>query len=133
MKGGLVMSGGSVLDYLRERAEKSVNKRRNGKIRAVLGYSMCSISVGANEVLKAMQQVVSDGGFENIIIETTGCPGLCSKEPLLNIYMPDGRGFTYELVTPEKARAIIVSHSVNGECINDWLLKNEGNDDYGQK
>lgn len=117
------MNGSSVYGYLRERAEESVNRRRKGKIRAVLGYSMCSISVGANEVLKSMQQVLSDGGFENVIIETTGCQGLCSKEPLLDIYMPDGTRFTYELVTPEKARAIIVSHSVTGQCIKEWLIK----------
>lgn len=117
------MKGSSVYGYLRERAEESVREKRKGKIRAVLGYSMCSISVGANGVLESMQQALSDGGLENVIIETTGCQGLCSREPLLDIYMPDGRRFTYELVTPEKARAIIVSHSVSGECINEWLIK----------
>ncbi|MFZ5967220.1 MAG: (2Fe-2S) ferredoxin domain-containing protein [Bacillota bacterium] len=117
------MSYHEIYDRLRKSAEEAIQNRRSGKIRAVLGYAMCSVSVGANEVLKAMQEVLVSGQIENVIIETTGCIGLCSKEPLLDIYMPDGKRFTYEFVTAEKARAIVVSHAMFGEEMEEWLLK----------
>lgn len=109
---------------LRESAEEAIkSKKESGKIRAVLGYSICSVSVGANEVLRAMQEVLVEADIHNVILETTGCIGLCYKEPLLDIYMPNGMKYTYELVTPSKARAIIVSHSLYGEPMEEWLLK----------
>ena len=109
---------------LRKSAEEAIkNKRENGKIRAVLGYSICSVSVGANEVLRAMQEVLVEADIDNVILETTGCIGLCSKEPLLDIYMPNGERYTYGLVTPQKARAIVIYHSLYGEPMEEWLLK----------
>lgn len=110
-------------DMLQELARRKISGSRKGKIRAVLNYSTCSMSVGAGSVLKAMQEIVAEGEFDNIIIETTGCAGYCSKEPLLDVYTPEGERFTYQHVTPDMAKRIIVSHSMYGECIKEWLLK----------
>ncbi|WP_155848353.1 (2Fe-2S) ferredoxin domain-containing protein [Caldisalinibacter kiritimatiensis] len=113
-----------IYDKLRKTAEDELEKKRKKKkIRAVLGYSMCSVSVGANEVLSALEEVLVEAEIDNVIIETTGCTGLCSKEPLLDVYTPEGYRYTYELVTPKKARAILISHSFYDEEIEDWLLK----------
>ncbi|WP_432408142.1 (2Fe-2S) ferredoxin domain-containing protein [Wukongibacter sp. M2B1] len=117
------MSYMDIYNDLREKAEEAVANRRKGNIRAVLNYSMCSVSVGANEVLRALQEVVTEGEFDNVIIETTGCAGLCSKEPILEIYMPNGERYTYEFVTAKKARRIIVSHTMYNEHVDEWLLK----------
>lgn len=117
------MSYEEIYGALRKKAEEAIDEKRKGKIRAVLNYSVCSVSVGANEVLRELQEVVAEGGFHNVIIETTGCAGLCSKEPILDIYMPDGERYTYEFVTAKKARTIIVSHAMYDEHIEEWLLK----------
>ncbi|MBM7615887.1 (2Fe-2S) ferredoxin domain-containing protein [Alkaliphilus hydrothermalis] len=117
------MSYNEFYDNLRISAEENIQKKRNGKIRVVLGYGVCSISVGASEVLKAMQEVIADGEINNVVIETTGCAGLCAKEPMLDIYTPDGKRFTYEYVTADKAKAIVVSHAILEEEIKKWLLK----------
>ncbi len=111
--------------HLRKAAEENIkNKRKKGRIRAVLGYSKCSVSVGANEVLKALQEVLIEAEIDDVIIETTGCVGLCSKEPLLDIFTSDGERYTYELVKPKMAKAILISHSLYDETIEEWLLKN---------
>ena len=110
-------------DAFKEKAKEAIDHKRKGKIRAVLNYSMCSVGVGANEVLRAMQEVVAEGKYDNVIIETTGCMGICSKEPILDVFMPDGERYTYEFVTPKKARAIIVSHTMYNEQIDEWLLE----------
>lgn len=112
-----------IYDALRQKAKEAVENKRKGKIRAVLNYSMCSVSVGANEVLRALQEVVAEGKFHDVIIETTGCVGLCSKEPILDIYMPEEKRYTYEFVTAKKARAIIVSHVMYNEPMDEWLLE----------
>lgn len=109
---------------LREEAVKAIDKKRiTGKFRAVLGYAICSVSVGAGNVLTSMQETVKEAELDNMIIETTGCIGMCSKEPLLDIYTPEGERYTYEYVNDKMARAIIISHSMYNEPIKDWLIK----------
>ncbi|KAB3530701.1 (2Fe-2S) ferredoxin domain-containing protein [Alkaliphilus serpentinus] len=111
-------------NQLRNAAEDSLAKKNcKGRIRVLLGYSTCSVTVGANEVLKALQEAVAYGQLRNVIIETTGCVGLCSKEPLIDVIMPDDKKFTYELVTPKKAMAIVINHSLYEEDVEEWLIK----------
>ncbi len=112
-----------VYNELKKTSQASLDRRRKSYIRVVLGYSVCSVSVGANEVLKALEKTVESVELDNVIIETTGCLGLCSNEPLLNIYMPDGNKYTYDFVTPEKAKVILISHSMHEEVIDEWLIK----------
>ncbi|WDV45890.1 (2Fe-2S) ferredoxin domain-containing protein [Clostridiaceae bacterium M8S5] len=109
---------------LRSEALEAIDKKRpSGKFRAVLGYSICSVSVGANDVLISLQETVKQAELDNIIIETTGCIGMCCREPLLDIYTPEGEKYTYEYVNQKMARAIIISHSMYDEPINEWLIK----------
>lgn len=123
--GGLEMTYMETYQSMRKTAEENIrNKRKKGRLRAVLGYSKCSISVGASNVLRALQEVLSEAEIDDVIIETTGCIGLCSREPLLDIFTSDGERYTYELVTPKMAKAIIISHSLYDENIEEWLLKN---------
>lgn len=125
MIGGFDMINIKFYQDLRAASEENIkNKRSKGRIRAVLGFSKCSVSVGANDVLKALQEVLSEAEIEDVIIETTGCIGLCSKEPLLDIFTVEGDRYTYELVTPKMSKAILISHSLYDENISEWLLKN---------
>ena len=117
------MSYMEIYERLRESAEKEIKKKKKGKMRAVLGYSICSVSVGANEVLRELQKTLVDQKLDNVIVETTGCNGLCHKEPLLNIITPEGEQYSYELVTPEKARAILISHALYDDVIYEYLIK----------
>lgn len=116
------MSYREIYERLRASAEEEVKKKK-GKYRAVLGYSICSVSVGANEVLRELQKTLIDEKLDNVIVETTGCNGLCHKEPFLNIFSPEGEQYSYELVSPEKARAILISHAVYDDVIYEYLIK----------
>lgn len=111
-----------IYELLRKSAEENLRNKKNTKLRLVLGYSICSISVGANEVLKELQQALIDLNLDDVLIETTGCIGLCYKEPLLDVYTENEK-YTYELVTPKKARAIITSHALYNESIDEYLIK----------
>lgn len=110
-------------EQLRKAAEERINSKRKGKIRVLVCYTSCSIGVGANEVLKSMQETLKYSSIDNVIIETTGCLGICTKEPLVDVYMPDGSKYSYELVDEKKAMIIILSHSQLGKPVEEYLLK----------
>ncbi|MTI66831.1 MAG: (2Fe-2S) ferredoxin domain-containing protein [Firmicutes bacterium] len=108
---------------LRQSAEETIEKKKRGKLRIVLGYAICSVSVGANEVLRALEETVVEAELKDVIIETTGCIGLCSKEPLVDVITKEGKKYTYELVDKKKARAILISHAMYNEPVDEWLIK----------
>jgi NADP-reducing hydrogenase subunit HndB len=110
------------LEQLRKAAEEKTEKKK-GKIRVLVCYTSCSIAVGANEVLRAMEETLADSKIDNVLIQPTGCLGICSKEPLVDVYTPDGNKYTYEFVDEEKARKIILSHSELGNPLEEYLLK----------
>ncbi|MFZ5354016.1 MAG: (2Fe-2S) ferredoxin domain-containing protein [Bacillota bacterium] len=117
------MAEGLSYEQLRKAAEERVKSKRKGMIRVLVCYTSCSISVGADEVLKSMQEALKHSNISNIIIETTGCLGICAKEPLVDVYMPDGSKYSYELIDSKKAMLIILSHSQLGKPVEEYLLK----------
>lgn len=110
------------LEQLRKSAEeKSEQKKR--RIRVLVCYTSCSIIVGATEVLRAMEETIAYSKIDNVIIQATGCLGICSKEPLVDVYTPEGNKYSYEFVDGEKARKIILSHSQLERPLEEYLLK----------
>lgn len=111
------------LEDLKKAAEEKIKKRRADKIQILICYTSCSICTGADEVLKSMQDMLAYSNIDNVVIETVGCLGICSKEPLIDVYMPDGTKYSYENVDPIKAQTILLSHSKLGEPVEEYLLK----------
>lgn len=83
----------------------------------------CSISAGAAEVLKAVQDTVKEEVIENVIVEITGCIGLCHMEPILIVEEVDTSKVIYNFVTPKKAKTITLVHGLYGNPVYQWTIK----------
>lgn len=101
---------------------KNLKKKQEGRIKISVVLAKCSVSVGAEEVLKSVRDTVEQENMENVIVEITGCMGLCSMEPIISVNMGEEK-FIYGLVTPEKARTIIISHGLYGKVVEHWVMK----------
>jgi len=78
----------------------------------VVGMGTCGVSAGAAKVLEAFKGLVSEHG-DNAELGTTGCVGMCYREPLVEIW--DGEHRTlYGDMTAEKAREVFETHVVKG-------------------
>ena len=98
--------------------------RESPKAQVVLRYGICSIAVGAKDVLTAFQKEIEDKNLNNVRIKTTGCIGLCSMEPLVDVHVEGLPNVTYHHVTPEMARGIVFHHIQNRTIINEWVIPN---------
>ncbi len=96
---------------------------KTGKTVVVIRMGKCSMAVGAHNVLAAFQEEIANWQRSDVVIETTGCIGLCAPEPLVDIVKPGQPRITYALVTPEKARAIFARHIVYDQVISEWVMK----------
>ena len=63
--------------------------RRDTLTRPVIfiGAGTCGLAAGAGATLKAIEKYVQDHNTEVDIVET-GCVGLCSAEPIVDIQLP---------------------------------------------
>ena len=72
------------------------------KTRITMGMGTCGIKAGAAEVLKELKREYEDS--RDVFVTHTGCLGMCSHEPVMQVAVPGKPVVTYCHMTPEKAR-----------------------------
>jgi NADH:ubiquinone oxidoreductase subunit F (NADH-binding)/(2Fe-2S) ferredoxin len=73
-----------------------------------VGMSTCGMAAGAEPVFVALGEEVASRGAE-IRVARTGCAGMCSMEPLVEVTLPDRAAVMYGEVTTEFARRIVAA------------------------
>lgn len=96
------------------------------KVRVVVQLGRCSQAAGAQEVLNALKKVVLAENMEDVTVETTGCMGMCSLEPIVTIRKTGRKPVTYCRVTPEMARVALSQYVYRDSIIKPWILDGEG-------
>jgi (2Fe-2S) ferredoxin len=111
------------LKKIREQAQQAM-KVRDSKHSAkiVVAMGTCGIASGAREVVSAMLDELAKRGISDVAVTQTGCKGLCEQEPTVDIIKAGQPVVTYGYVTPEKARAIVAQHIVNGQIAGEWVI-----------
>lgn len=113
------------LEEIRNRVNKELDTRKKGSsTRIVVGMATCGISAGARPVLKEFMDEIKKRGLSDVEVSQTGCVGLCSLEPIVEIYKGDKGKVTYGKVTPEVAKRIVAEHIVNDNIVSDYTVGN---------
>ncbi len=98
--------------------------------KVIVGMGTCGISAGAQQVKDTLARLVEDNGFQ-VEIGTTGCIGMCYREPLVEVVREDGSRTLFQEVTPERAEAILREHVIDGKPTpEDWILKEGDHTDH---
>jgi len=111
------------LEEIRNRVldEVSMRKDRTGT-RIVVGMATCGIAAGARPVLLSFVQEVKERNLNDVIISQTGCIGMCSLEPIVEVYKPGEEKVTYAKMTAEKAKEVIEQHIIGGKPITRYTV-----------
>lgn len=110
------------LQKMREEAKKKVEMREGNKeYRVVVGMATCGIAAGARPVLNALVEESALGEY-NCTITQTGCIGMCTLEPIVEIYDKNGDKTTYCHVNAEKAVQILRNHVGKGEIVTEYTV-----------
>lgn len=91
------------------------------RLKIVIGSASCGVAVGAGAVEAAALAAVKELGLDAVVAKT-GCIGFCSKEPLLDLYLPNGPRVSYGNMTPEKTRDLLAAFAANGNLRPDLAL-----------
>jgi NADP-reducing hydrogenase subunit HndB len=115
------------LDDLNKFREEVVKKKAQiifqGNIRVVVSMGSCGIAAGASDTLRAIIETVKRDSLRNVLVSQTGCGGLCSNEPVIQVIIDDQHKVTYGKVTPEVAKRIIKEHVHGNRVVQDYVIE----------
>lgn len=110
------------LKRMREEAKKQVELRDGNKdYRVVVGMATCGIAAGARPVLNALIEECAKQEY-NCIVTQTGCIGMCTLEPIVEVFDKSGEKTTYCHINPEKAVRILKEHIGQGQIVTEYTV-----------
>jgi NADP-reducing hydrogenase subunit HndB len=97
---------------------------REGDRRAKITVHMgtCGIASGAREVMNALMQAIEEVNVTDVVVTTSGCMGLCSREPLVTVEIVGQEPIKYEYMNANKMRQVFKRHVLEGEIQNPFVL-----------
>jgi len=111
------------LDKIAERVRKTVSVREGaGRAKIVVHLGTCGIAAGARKVMSALLDEVEKQNVTDVIVTTSGCAGLCSREPMVTVEVADQAPVKYVDLDEEKIREIFRRHIMGGEIVREYAL-----------
>lgn len=107
----------------REEARKGIYLRDGefkGKI--IVHMGTCGIAAGARAIVSVFLEALEKNGVRDIMLTTTGCAGLCSREPMATLEMLDSPPVKYGDLTPDKAKRIFAEHILKGNIVKEYAI-----------
>lgn len=111
------------LEKIREKMKGAVSLREgksNAKI--VVHMGTCGIARGARKILSAFLSLIEENKITDIIVTTSGCAGLCSKEPMATVELKGESPVKYIELTEEKTKRIFKEHVLGKKIVQEYAL-----------
>jgi len=111
------------LGKIREKMARTMSVR-DGEARARITVHMgtCGIAAGARKVMSTMLALVEQENAEDIVLTTSGCAGLCSREPMMTIELKGEAPVKYVDLDEEKTKKIFSEHVLAGAVVEEYAL-----------
>jgi NADP-reducing hydrogenase subunit HndB len=111
------------LKRIREGGRQSMNLRAGAaRARITVHMGTCGISAGARDVMAALLREVETRNLTDVIVTTSGCAGLCSREPIATVELAGQPPVKYVDLKPERMVRILQEHVLEGKIVTDFAL-----------
>ncbi len=111
------------LEKIRDKARRTAILRE-GKARTRITVHMgtCGIAAGARDVLTMLLKEIETKKIDDVIVTTSGCAGLCSREPMATVEIPGKAPVKYVDLNGEKIKKILHEHVMKGNLVMEYAL-----------
>ncbi|HSQ78797.1 MAG TPA: (2Fe-2S) ferredoxin domain-containing protein, partial [Nitrospirota bacterium] len=82
------------------------------RVKITIHMGTCGIAAGARPIMNTVMEELAKSKLKDVAITTSGCAGLCSKEPMATIELAGGPPVKYISLTVEKMQKIFAEHVV---------------------
>ncbi len=111
------------LKKIKEKVHKEMSLRDGDRrVKVTVHMGTCGIASGAKEVMDSLLQEIETAGVNDVFVTTSGCMGLCSREPLVTVEVINQEPIKYEYMNPNKMRQVFKRHILQGEIQTPFVL-----------
>ncbi len=111
------------LDKIGERVRRTTLLREGaGRAKITVHMGTCGIAAGARKIMSTLLEEFEKQNIADVILTSSGCAGLCSKEPMATVELKDEAPVKYVDLTPEKIHKILEEHVNGGKIVEEYAL-----------
>jgi NADP-reducing hydrogenase subunit HndB len=112
------------LRALRAEKRKELSQRDAGKgaYEIIVGMGTCGIAAGAKQTFNAIIDELAKQEISNVVVKQTGCMGLCSSEPSVEVSKPGMPGIVYGKVDDAIGRKIVQKHILKDQLVGEYIF-----------
>jgi len=92
------------------------------KIRITVHMGTCGIASGAQKIMDALTEEIEKEKQKDIAIITSGCMGLCSREPLITVEIFEQEPIIYQYMDRDKVLEVFKKHILGGKVLAGYTL-----------
>jgi NADP-reducing hydrogenase subunit HndB len=118
------------LRSLRDTKKNDLLKRdTEGKnVQVVVGMGTCGIAAGAKATVDAFIAAIDEEKLGDVMVRQTGCMGLCSSEPTVEVIVPGMPTVLYGKVDASVAKEIVKKHIIGKALLDGHILDKPSQD-----
>jgi NADP-reducing hydrogenase subunit HndB len=101
---------------------KQALREGGSRVKITVHMGTCGIAAGARGIMNAVMDELAKANVSDIVVTTSGCAGLCSKEPMATVETVGEAPVKYASLTADKMRAIFTEHVLGGKPVKEYAL-----------
>lgn len=111
------------LARIRERMARTMSLRDgDARVKITVHMGTCGIAAGARKIMSTLLALVEERDSKDIILTTSGCAGLCSREPMMTVELKGKAPIKYVDLNEEKTNKIFSEHVLSGAVVEEYAL-----------
>jgi NADP-reducing hydrogenase subunit HndB len=111
------------LERIKERMARTMSLRNgDARVKITVHMGTCGIAAGARKIMSALLVLVEEKDSKDIVLTTSGCAGLCSREPMMTVELKGEAPVKYVDLDEEKTKKIFSEHVLSGEVVEEYAL-----------
>jgi NADP-reducing hydrogenase subunit HndB len=105
-----------------ETRRTSILRQGSGRAKITVHMGTCGIAAGARKIMNKLMKLIEEKGIDDIILTTSGCAGLCSREPMATVELQGSAPVKYIDLTEKKIEEIFEQHVQKGIIKEEYAL-----------
>ena len=111
------------LEKIRERMTRTMSLRDgDARVKITVHMGTCGIAAGARKIMSSLLVLVEEKDSTDIVLTTSGCAGLCSREPMMTVELKGEAPVKYVDLNEDKTRKIFSEHVLSGAVVEEYAL-----------
>lgn len=111
------------LDKIAQDVQHKMSVREGGgRVKVTVHMGTCGIAAGARTIMSTFLSQIEAQKVTDVILTTSGCAGLCSREPMATVEVTGQAPVKYVDLTEEKTKKIFTEHVMQGKFVTEYAL-----------